>query len=87
MKRYVEIDRYQNILFHKTNQNKVQNSIHNSIHYIAFKQKEKAKKEKFELKSKKEKIVTKNLKKEKLLQGKPTQEHLEKNSWSRHCHQ
>ena len=65
----------------------VQNSIHNSIHYIAFKQKEKAKKKKIELKSKKEKIVIKNLKKEKLLQGKPTQEHPEKNSWSRHYHQ
>ena len=41
-----------------TNQNRVQNGIHN----ITFKQKEKAKK-KNELKSKKEKIVTENLKK------------------------
>ena len=57
MKWYVEIDRYQNIPFHKTNRNRVQNGIHNGIHNIAFKQKEKAKK-KFELKSKKEKIVT-----------------------------
>ena len=40
--------------------------VRNSIHNITFKQKEKAKKKKFELKSRKERIVTKNLKKKKL---------------------
>ena len=42
--------------------------VQNGIHNIAFKQKEKAKK-KFELKSKKERNVTKNLKKKKIVIG------------------
>ena len=52
--------------------------IQNSIHNIAFKQKEKAKKKKFELKSEKEKIVMENLKKKNCDRASPPRNTLRK---------